>query len=33
MRSFNYRDYGNPSYDGVHYRVTDDDEIPVAAHA
>jgi len=33
MRPFNYRDYGNPSYDGVHYRVTDDDDIPVAAHA
>jgi FADH2 O2-dependent halogenase len=23
MRDFNYRDYGNPAYDGVHYRVTE----------
>jgi len=33
MRPFNYRDYGNPAYDGIHYRVSDDeDEVPRAAH-
>jgi tetracycline 7-halogenase / FADH2 O2-dependent halogenase len=33
MRPFNYRDYGNPAYDGVHYRVSDDeDEHPKVAH-
>jgi tetracycline 7-halogenase / FADH2 O2-dependent halogenase len=26
MQPYNFRDYGNPSYDGVHYRVSDDDD-------
>jgi FADH2 O2-dependent halogenase len=34
MRPFNFRDYGNPSYDGVHYRVGDEeDEVSMAARA
>ena len=37
MRPFNYRDYGNPQYDGVHYRVRKNDDVhePVreAVHA
>jgi FADH2 O2-dependent halogenase len=32
MRPFNYRDYGNPTYDGIHYRVSDDEDVPSAAH-
>jgi tetracycline 7-halogenase / FADH2 O2-dependent halogenase len=35
MRPFNYRDYGNPRYDCIHYRISDDDEeiVPQVMHA